>query len=124
MAVLFNSFPQSQNTDADVLMMACKIALEGLRDDAIVQACSRFMKGQVPSHDPRYAPSVAQLSLEATARHEHLDRVDRAASAPKIEHKPAPVGNLISRQKMQALADWAAGRITADELEQIAKAGA
>jgi len=118
---MFNSFPQSQNTDADVLMMACKIALEGLRDDAIVMACSRFMKGQVPSHDPRYAPSVAQLALEATARHEHLERVDKAGTAPKIEHKPAPVGNLVSRQKMQALADWAAGKITADELEEISK---
>ena len=123
-AVMLNSFSQQQNTDPDLLMMAYEIALEGLSDAAIQEACKRFIQGRVSEFDVRFAPSVAQFAKEAQDRQSLMDIAERAARTPKIEHKPAPVGNLISRQKMQALADWAAGRITADELEQIAKAGA
>jgi len=92
-----------------------------LRGDAIVDACSRFMRGRVPEHDPRYAPSVAQFAIEAQARHDHFNRVDMAARTPKIEHKPAPIGKPVAREKMQALADHLAGKITADELAEISK---
>jgi len=121
---MLNSFPQHQNTDADAMMLACDIALEGLRDDAIQDACRRFMKGQVPSHDPRFAPSVAQLALEAQARHDHFERLDTARNTPAIEHKPAPVGNRVSQAKMQALSDHLAGKITADELAKITQRSA
>lgn len=121
---MFNSYSQSQNTDSDALLLACDIALEGLRDDAIQDACRRFMKGMVPDYDIRFAPSVAQLAVEAQRRHDHFNRLDRAALTPAIEHKPAPVGNLVSKAKMQALADHLAGKISADELAQIANSGA
>ena len=120
---MLNSFSQQQSTDPDLLMMAYEIALEGLSDAAIQDACKRFIQGRVPEFDVRFPPSVAQFAKEAQDRQRFIEVAEQAARTPKIEHKPAPVGNLVSRQKMQALADHLAGKITADELAKIAKSG-
>lgn len=120
-AVMLNSFTQQANTDPDLLMMAYEIALEGLSDAAIQEACKRFIQGRVPEFDVRFSPSVAQFAKEAQERQRMIEIAEHAARAPKIEHKPAPVGNLVSREKMQALSDHLAGKITADELAEISK---
>lgn len=116
---MVNSFSQHQSTDAPALMMAYEIALEGLRDDAIQDTCRRFMTGRVKDHDARFSPSVAQFTIEAQSIHNYMNLRDAAARRPAIEHKPAPVGNLVSKAKMQALVDHLKGKITADELAII-----
>jgi len=120
-AVMLNSFTQQTSTDPDMMMMAYDIALEGLSDEAIQEACKRFIQGRVPEVDPRFSPSAAQFAKEAQERQRMIEVRENAAKAPRIEHKPAPVGKSVSREKMQALADHLAGKITAEELAKIAK---
>ena len=124
-AVMFNSYSQSQNTDPDALLLACDIALEGLRDDAIQDACRRFMKGQVLDVDRHFAPSVAQLAVECQSRHDYFTLCDERASRPAIVYKPVENPIISDEEKarvgvnMKALTDRMFSRISEAQFREI-----
>lgn len=96
-------------------MKTISAAMDGISDEAICRAAGRFVKGEVEGQSLRFAPSVPELVKEATAIQRYMDFEAR----PKItapEPKPEPYSPPVSPEKMQALSDVMAGRMTWAEL--------
>jgi hypothetical protein len=75
LAALLNSFPQTV-PDLELGMRTYLAVLRDFDDVHVSQAVGRFLRGEVPEANPRFAPSCAELAQEVRAQAER----DRLAS--------------------------------------------
>lgn len=59
---LFSAFPTAQRADEALSARTYLEALDGFSVDAIGRSVDQFIRGAVPSHDGRFAPSTAELA--------------------------------------------------------------
>lgn len=57
---MLNAFPQSGG-DIELRLRTFEAALREIPDDAIIDACAQYVRGEVKEQDTRFAPSVAEF---------------------------------------------------------------
>ena len=57
---MLNAFPQSGG-DIELRLRTFEAALREIPDDAIIDACAQYVRGEVNDQDTRFAPSVAEF---------------------------------------------------------------
>ena len=87
--------------DPDVLLRTYAIAIHGIREDAIIEVCGRFIRGEVSGFKGGWAPSTDVFTRECKAEASVKTAVDnrktRRIAAPEQEQ------SLEHRMKMGAL---------------------
>ena len=90
---LLTSFPQVAADRENFIKIMVK-AVADIPDGAVVMASKRYIRGEVPKHDPRFAPSVAEFcnearQQEALSTHKHWLAQNRASIAPRVNYIPS-----------------------------------
>lgn len=86
--MLLEGFPSAARS-GDGTINAYVNALVGLTEESTRRACNNFINGMVDGYDPAFAPSAAQLRIEAQRVQAELQRTrDREASMPRIDNPP------------------------------------
>lgn len=101
------------------MLAGMEIALQGIREDAIADACFRFMTGQVAGQNISFAPSIPQLVVEARDRQEMIGCLERYANAPALPEPSVAVSKPVPAEWMDALTDKMAGKIDAAQFTAI-----
>lgn len=84
------------------MLAGLQIALQGIREDAVVDACFRFMTGQVTGQNVAFAPSIPQLVIEARDRQGLMNCIEKAATRPPvIPRLPDPPISDEDRERMK-----------------------
>lgn len=80
------------NTDADGLMAAYQLAVDGIREDCVVSVAQSFVKGEIDvrGHDKAFAPSSAVFASECRSAEAARNAQERKQSKT-IEHQEAKV---------------------------------
>lgn len=65
---MFQCFPQSVLADPDLQLRGYVHAVAEFNPDDILEACRRFMRGEVADHNRAFCPSSAQLCHEVKDR--------------------------------------------------------
>jgi hypothetical protein len=89
---MLNSFPQSSG-DVELRLRTFAAALVDVPDNAISAAAKRYIRGEVPKQETRFAPSVAEFCNEARAQaaleqHQEWLAQNRASLAPREHYVP------------------------------------
>lgn len=124
LSALLASFPASA-ADPDAVMAGYRIAVSEFDDRQISLAVTAFIQGRVKDHNPKFAPSAAELARECR-NHMSADDYRRHCAAlalPRPEpDKPVAISEeerARVAKKMQAFSDVRSGRISADEFKAI-----
>lgn len=89
-------------------------AVEGIEQEAIIRACQAFCDGVVEGQSLDYAPAVPRFVKECRNQEAAMRYSRKPLAAP--EAKPEPYSPPVSPEKMKALSDVMAGRMTWAEL--------
>lgn len=87
-ATMITGFGQ-YNIDADTQIRAYVIAADGCRDDAIVSACKRFIRGEVKGHKASRLPTTAEFAQECRSENDTI--VARESRRPALPKPPEPI---------------------------------
>lgn len=103
---MLNAFPAPQG-DVDVLVRSFEAATAQIAPQAVCEAATRYMSGQVDGHNPRYAPSVAEFAVEAR----RIADLKRAIARPRLPrpeyHSTGPAPFQIKQEQLrQKYAGW------------------
>jgi hypothetical protein len=118
---LLSSFPRPDASDPALAATAYVFAIDGISAAAVVNAVKRFIRGEVPGHDPRFCPTPAQLAIEARRiEAEAAWKAEKAALALLPPPPPEPVltaeEKRANRLRIRALADRLLGRESAGDV--------
>ena len=83
LAALLNSFPQTV-PDLELGMRTYLAVLRDFDDAHVSQAVGRFLRGEVPDANPRFAPSCAELAQEVRALAERARLAGRRAELESL----------------------------------------
>jgi hypothetical protein len=92
LTAMLNSFPQSQG-DISLRLDTLEAALKGVTDNAIIEACGKYIRAEVKDHNPDFAPSVPRFvttarEMEALVQHKKWLEQNRASLQPRETHIP------------------------------------
>lgn len=65
---MFQCFPQSVLADPDLQVRGYIAAVKDFEAGDVLEACQRFIQGNVGGHNPAFCPSSAQLCAEVRER--------------------------------------------------------
>ena len=98
---MLSGFPQG-NIDPDVQIRVYVAASRGIREDAIISAADRFMRGKVKDQNRSFAPSSAEFACECEREAERLALLENyrpRIAPPQDDFRATPE----HRQKMRHL---------------------
>jgi hypothetical protein len=81
---LFSAFPTASRADEVLSARTYLEALDGFGVEAIERSVDQFIRGAVPTHDGRFAPSAAELSRNVKAWDDAIKVRDEAMTAPQL----------------------------------------
>lgn len=108
---MFQCFPQSVLADPDLQVQGYIAAVSDFEAVDVLEACKRFIQGDVPDWNNAFCPSSAQLCQEV--RHRHKMRIYREAQAARAnDAKVVPLAQLPDSHFLRR---WERGEIKAGE---------
>ncbi len=81
---LFSAFPTAARTDERLAARTYIEAIEAYSLDALERSVNQFIRGDVPTHDGRFAPSAAELSRNVRQWDEAIKGLEAARNAPPL----------------------------------------
>lgn len=81
---LFSAFPTASRSDELLAARTYLEALEGYGMDALERSVNQFIRGDVPTHDGRFAPSAAELSRNVRQWDDAIKSLAAARNAPPL----------------------------------------
>lgn len=100
-ALLLAGFPSRADDAADIRAMAYYRAVEAFPSAALKSAVDRFIKGDVPTHEGRYAPSCAEFARECRLQVIAMDQ--RHKNELKALSPPEPTRDLPEHERREVL---------------------
>lgn len=81
---LFSAFPTATRTDELQVAQTYLAVLDGFSVEAIQRSVGQFIRGNVATHDGRFAPSAAELSRNVRQWDEAIRQVEANRTAPPL----------------------------------------
>lgn len=101
---LLKAFPMADREDMRGLIGTYVIAIDGYSLAAIQKSVTRFIRGEVEGHDPRFAPTPAQFSRDVRNRQDLMTPPE-----PPRQALPAPIRQEPTPEERQRVADRVRG---------------
>lgn len=101
---LLKAFPMADREDMRGLIGTYVIAIDGYSLAAIQKSVTRFIRGEVEGHDPRFAPTPAQFSRDVRYRQDLMTPPE-----PPRQALPAPIRQEPTPEERQRVADRVRG---------------
>jgi hypothetical protein len=81
---LFSAFPTAARADEMLSARTYLEALDGFSVEAIDRSVNQFVRGAVPTHDGRFAPSAAELARNVKQWDDAIKVRDEAKNPPQL----------------------------------------